>query len=78
MNVDYFIERLAGNVQVFEALLRNVDSQQAAWKPAAGKWSMLEVVNHLYDEEREDFRRRLELTLAAPERDWPPIDPRPG
>ena len=36
---------------------------------------MLEVVNHLYDEEREDFRQRLDLTLHHPSRAWPPIDP---
>ena len=75
MNVEYFIERLAGNVLVFEALLRNVDSQQAAWKPSADQWSILEVVNHLYDEEREDFRTRLQLTLTDPEKTWPAIDP---
>ena len=75
MNLEYFSERLASNVQVFEALLRNVDPQQAAWKPAANKWSIIEVVNHLCDEEREDFRTRLQLTLTDPEKDWPPIDP---
>jgi hypothetical protein len=36
---------------------------------------MLEVINHLYDEEREDFRKRLELVLNNPEDPWPPIDP---
>ncbi len=33
------------------------------------------MVNHLYDEEREDFRERLDLLLHQPEADWPPIDP---
>jgi hypothetical protein len=37
---------------------------------------MLEVMNHLYDEEREDFRGRLELLLADPKLIWPQIDPR--
>jgi len=36
---------------------------------------MLEVVNHLYDEEREDCQR-LQLTLANPEQAWPAINPR--
>ncbi len=36
---------------------------------------MLEVINHLYDEEREDFRVRLNLILTEPEKSWPPIDP---
>jgi hypothetical protein len=35
----------------------------------------LEVINHLLDEEREDFRKRLALVLNNPEASWPPIDP---
>ena len=76
MNLDYFIERFSNNRGVFESLLRAVSVDQARWKPSHDKWSMLEVINHLYDEEREDFRQRLELTLADPAQAWPPIDPR--
>ena len=35
----------------------------------------MEVVNHLYDEEKDDFRKRLDLTLHKPEEEWPGIDP---
>ena len=35
----------------------------------------MEVINHLLDEEREDFRKRLALVLNNPEASWPPIDP---
>ena len=75
MNLDYFINRLSENRRVFEGLLRQVAAEQARWKPSPEKWSMLEVVNHLYDEEREDFRLRLELTLKDPQAPWPRIDP---
>lgn len=76
MNIDYFIDRFSKNRGVFESLVRDVSVDQARWKPSPDKWSMLEVVNHLYDEEREDFRQRLELVLADPLQRWPPIDPR--
>jgi hypothetical protein len=76
MNLDYFIERLGRNRAVFEGLVRGISLEQARWRPAPDKWSILEVINHLYDEEREDFRQRLELTLADPKQPWPPIDPR--
>ena len=33
------------------------------------------MVNHLWDEEREDFRIRLNLILHDPLAAWPPIDP---
>jgi hypothetical protein len=47
----------------------------ARWRPDEGGWSILEIVTHLADEEVEDFRRRVELTLRDPEAPWPPIDP---
>lgn len=77
MNLEYFIDRLSKNCVIFEGLVRNVTPEQATWKPAPDTWSILEVINHLYDEEREDFRARLNLTLFDPQKDWPPIDP-PG
>jgi hypothetical protein len=76
MNLDYFIERLSKNRGVFESLVRGVNLEQGKWKPAPEKWSILEVVNHLYDEEREDFRQRIELVLDDPAKPWPKIDPR--
>lgn len=76
MNLDYFIDRLEKNRGVFDGLVRGVSLEQARWKPAPDKWSILEVVNHLYDEEKEDFRQRLELLLADPSQPFPPIDPR--
>ena len=36
---------------------------------------MLEIVNHLYDEEQYDFRVRLRYILESQEGDPPPIDP---
>jgi hypothetical protein len=75
MDLDYFINRLSENRNVFESLLRGATAEQAQWKPAPEKWSMIEVVNHLLDEEREDFRQRLELTLEDAVEPWPTIDP---
>jgi hypothetical protein len=67
--------RLEANAQVFGALVVGVSPEQARWKPAPEQWSILEVVNHLADEEVDDFRRRIVLTLRDPEAPWPPIDP---
>jgi hypothetical protein len=75
MNLEYFVERLSTNHQVFEGLAKGAGPEQARWKPSPEKWSVLEVVNHLYDEEREDFRPRLDLVLVDPEQTWPRIDP---
>ena len=56
-------------------LLSDMTDEQASFRPALGSWSALEVLNHLYDEEREDFRQRLDLTLHSPGQEFPPIDP---
>ena len=69
------IDRLRANAEVLAALAAGVSGAQARWKPEPDKWSILEVVCHLADEEVEDFRARLDHTLHWPEEPWPPIDP---
>jgi hypothetical protein len=67
--------RLAHNGAAITALCRGVDRDQVVWRPAPEAWSLLEVLCHLLDEEREDFRQRLDLIIHHPDADWPPIDP---
>lgn len=74
MELSEVIERFETNSKAFSVLLGNVTEEQIYWKPE-GKWSLLEIICHLYDEEREDFRQRLKLTLENPEQDWPKINP---
>ena len=68
-------QRLAHNAERIVLLVQNVSLQQARWRPDPDSWSMLEVINHLYDEEREDFRMRLDIVLHYPQREAPSIDP---
>jgi uncharacterized damage-inducible protein DinB len=75
MNRQQIIAHLTVNGDVFRHLFENLSDEQARWKPGANKWSLLEVINHLYDEEREDFRKRLALVLKNPGEPWPAIDP---
>jgi hypothetical protein len=71
----WLITRLGSHTSVFQGLLHLVEEPQAKWKPTPDKWSLLEVINHVADEEIEDFGTRLRLTLADPTQEWPPIDP---
>jgi hypothetical protein len=66
---------MADNAERIHLLAQSVSAQQARWKPDAASWSILEVINHLDDEEREDFRVRLDIILHQPDQPWPPIDP---
>ncbi len=75
MNHQQIIAHLTVNGEVFRHLFENLSDEQARWKTGAEKWSMLEVINHLYDEERDDFRKRLALVLNNPREPWPTIDP---
>jgi len=77
MEVDRLVDQLERNASAFSALVSGLPLEQTSWKPGADKWSVLEVICHLLDEEREDFRARLESTLRDPEKLWPAIDP-PG
>jgi hypothetical protein len=65
------IARLAAGGEALRAAVLATAPEQAHWRPAAGKWSVLEVVCHLVDEEREDFRLRLDLLLHHPDQVWP-------
>ena len=75
MDVPFLIQQLKDNPERIRALVQNITAEQSRYKPAPDSWSMLEVINHLYDEERLDFRVRLDIILHHPEQDWPPIDP---
>ena len=75
MDVPFLVQQLKDNPARIRSLVRNISEEQARYKPAPDSWSILEVINHLYDEERLDFRVRLDIILHHPEQDWPPIDP---
>ena len=75
MILERFTKQLAGNAQCIRALTRDITDLQAHWKPDENSWSVVEVINHLYDEERLDFRVRIEYTLDKVGEEWPAIDP---
>jgi hypothetical protein len=75
MDIKQFTEHLSESASVIEDILKHVTQEQAQWKPAPGKWSILEVVNHLYDEEIEDFSDRLDMVLHHPGEEWKPNNP---
>jgi DinB superfamily len=68
-------KELDRNKRVFEQLLQNTAADQYLWRPQPEKWSLLEIICHLYDEEREDFRARVMHVLETPHMPMPPIDP---
>ncbi len=75
LTVQEAVTCLSSSADAIRSLAHAVPPEQAVWKPAPEKWSTLEVINHLADEEVEDFRTRLDLVLHRPREPLPPIDP---
>jgi hypothetical protein len=75
MEIEHLVQQMVANAERIRVLVQGVPSGQARWKPDEASWSILEVVGHLYDEERLDFRVRLDFTLHHPGEPWPAINP---
>jgi hypothetical protein len=66
---------LVDSTNSIRSLLSGITQEDARFKPDNKSWSILETLCHLYDEEREDFRARLDATLHRPNDPWKSIDP---
>ena len=75
MNKNLKIEELKRNITVFKSLLENLQPEQFNWRFNSDKWCLLEIMCHLVDEERDDFRRRIRNILISPELPLNSIDP---
>jgi hypothetical protein len=75
MNHSTIAEELSRNRDVFKSLLTGLTDAAYLWKSSPEKWCILEVICHLYDEEREDFKARTKHILETPNKPLPPIDP---
>lgn len=75
MDYNKIIKELERSKATFKTLLEGLSEEQYTWKQNPDKWCLLEIVCHLYDEEREDFRARTKLVLESPELPLPKIDP---
>ena len=74
MNLEYCLAQLKSNAVVIEQMVAGLDSESAHWKPSDNDWSVVEVMCHLADEEREDFRSRFQFILSGASGDPPPND----
>ena len=68
-------QELQNSTEMIRALLSGITQEEAQGKPNPESWSVLEVICHLYDEEREDFREHLDFILHRQNEEWHPIDP---
>ncbi|MGE4619109.1 MAG: DinB family protein [Planctomycetota bacterium] len=69
------VESLSRSLSAITALCEGVSEQQVSIRHDPDSWALNEILGHLLDEEREDFRARIELILEDPCEEWPAIDP---
>ena len=75
MDVQEIVRELSSGKIIFRQLLSGIDEEMFLWRPGPEKWCLLEIVCHLYDEEREDFRARTKQVLENPGLELPKFDP---
>ncbi len=75
MNYIEIINGLSRNRDVFNVLLTGLSEELYLWKPSPEKWCILEIICHVLDIEREDFRARTAYVLETRKGPLPPIDP---
>jgi len=71
----YIIEQFKINKGTFISLLNDATPDFYNWRPKAKSWCLLEVLCHLYDEERLDFRFRTQWVLERPGEVPPAFNP---
>lgn len=74
-DANFIFRELENNGIVFQTLLSELEKEQILFRPTREKWNLIEIICHLYDEEREDFRARLLHVLDTPDKPLPSIDP---
>ena len=75
MEFNTLYQELQHSTEMIRALLSGVTPEEARLQPDERSWSILEVICHLYDEEREDFREHIDWILHRQQEEWHQIDP---
>jgi hypothetical protein len=75
MEFSTLYQELVNSTEMIRAMLMGLTQEEAQIRPNPESWSILEVICHLYDEEREDFREHLEFILYRQNEEYHVIDP---
>lgn len=75
MEFNSLYQELQHSTGMIRALLTGITQEDAEVRANPESWSILEVLCHLYDEEREDFREHLDSILHRTNEEWAPFSP---
>lgn len=68
------LDQLAATPEILRILMASISDDMAAQKPAPGRWSLAEVLEHLSHTEGHVFRARLDRMLATDGAEVEPYD----
>ena len=74
MTPDLLARELTHNKETLLTLFTSLPEERRNWSTPQG-WSATIILAHLLDEEKEDFRTRLKMTLEEEGKTWPSINP---
>ena len=75
IHIEEIIRQLSANAEAMRLLVQTISDEQAQWKPNPETWSMKDVMEHVYNEERIDFRKHLKEMLSDPPKPWAKFQP---
>ncbi len=75
IDLNKVIKDFTQNINTLMCLLEGLSEEQLRWRPNENSWSILEVVGHFLDEEKLDFRLRIQSTFEDPNKKWYSYDP---
>ena len=70
INMNEIIRQMSDNAKGINAIVGTISDEQAMWKPGPDIWCMKEVMEHVYNEERIDFRKHIKEMLSDPPLAW--------
>lgn len=69
------VKQLETTPEILRAMMDGLAEDEANWKPAANRFSVAEVLEHLSHVEGHCFRMRLDLSMERDGAPWEPYDP---
>jgi hypothetical protein len=75
INLTETIRQMTANAAAIRSLLGTISEEQTEWKPDPETWSLSEVMAHLYNEERGDFKAHIKEILNQPTKAWGELQP---
>jgi uncharacterized damage-inducible protein DinB len=70
ITIEKVVKQMKFNAEIVRALVQPISDEQAQWKPDEETWNMKDVMEHVYNEERIDFRKHLKEMFSDPPLPW--------